>query len=64
MRITRGRYGARSGLGYDTGYMRGTSRDYGRDYYSGNPMGYDPYRGSWDRMNEQTRRGRYDTGWF
>jgi hypothetical protein len=64
MRITRGRYGARYGQGYDTGYMRGNSRDYGRDYYSGNPMGYEPYRGNWDRMSEQTRRGRYDTGWF
>jgi hypothetical protein len=27
-------------------------------------MGYEPYRGNWDRMSEQTRRGRYDTGWF
>jgi len=69
IRSMRGRFSSRYDQGFDRGsmnrgFMGGSMNDYGRDYYSANPMGYEPYRGSWNRMNDQTRRGRYDTGWF
>lgn len=59
--------------GYDRGYMNrggwGAERQgYGNDYYSANPMGYEPYRrGTWNRYGQEYRgnfgRG-YDSGWF
>ena len=54
IRMMRGDYQSR----YDQGFDRG------RNYHAANPMGYEPYRGAWGRMNEEIGRGRYDSDWF
>ncbi|HET7321854.1 MAG TPA: hypothetical protein VFI96_05105 [Longimicrobiaceae bacterium] len=57
MRVVRNR------AGYDLGFR---ANGYGRDYYSANPMGYEPYRrDSWGMYDRDIRRGRrYDNDWF